>query len=100
MDSLPAGPKWYCDIVQVDGDLRDAEGNPVVEELELWRRDPLDCVRELIQNPAFQANMRFAPEMVFRDSEGKERVIDEAWTADWWWEMQIRWRLHRAGTFC
>jgi len=27
---------------------------------------------------------------VYSDSEGKERIFDEMWTADWWWEMQVR----------
>ena len=59
------------------------------EELELWRRDPVDCVRDLIGNPAFAASMEFAPERVFVDEERSNRVINELWTADWWWETQV-----------
>lgn len=59
------------------------------EELELWRRDPVDCVRELLGNPAFRDHLRYAPEHVFLDEEGEDRVYDEAWTADWWWKTQV-----------
>ncbi|KAI9461411.1 hypothetical protein HD554DRAFT_2206691 [Boletus coccyginus] len=32
------------------------------EELGLWMRDPVTCVRELIDNPAFDDSMTYAPE--------------------------------------
>lgn len=60
------------------------------EELELWHRDPVDCIRELLGNPAFKDGMVFAPEQVYEDVEGKSRVINEMHTADWWWKIQVR----------
>lgn len=33
--------------------------------------------------------MEFAPERVFIDEERSNRVINELWTADWWWETQV-----------
>lgn len=59
------------------------------EDLELWRRDPAECIRELIGNPLFREVMVYAPERVYMDKEGTERCIDEMWTADWWWETQV-----------
>ena len=59
------------------------------ETLELWRRDPVECVRELIGNPAFQNGMRYAPERVYADEDGKTRVYKEMWSGDWWWDMQV-----------
>jgi hypothetical protein len=59
------------------------------EELELWRRDPVECVKELVGNPAFRKVMKFAPERVFRDKERKVRAYSEAWTGDFWWEIQV-----------
>jgi len=87
---LPTGPEWHCEIVTVQGDVIDENGLNMVEELELWFRDPVECVRELLSNPAFVDYTSFAPEHVYSDSEGKERIFDEMWTADWWWEMQVR----------
>ena len=61
----------------------------MVEDLELWFRDPVDCVSELLANPAFINYISYAPERVYSDNEGKERIYDEAWTANWWWDMQV-----------
>lgn len=60
------------------------------ETLELWRRNPVDCIKELFGNPAFKKVMRYSPERHFADKEAEIRVYDEMWTADWWWEMQVR----------
>jgi hypothetical protein len=59
-------------------------------ELELWRRDPVDCVRELIGHLTFKDMMVYAPEHAYADNEGKCRIYDEMWTCDWWWETQVR----------
>jgi Plavaka transposase len=58
------------------------------DELELWRRDPVECIKDLLQNPAFRDVMAYAPERVYRDKEGKRQVYDKMWTSDWWWEVQ------------
>ena len=93
VDQLPTGPEWHCEIVTVEGDMVDENGACMVEDLELWFRDPVDCVRELLSNPAFIDYISFAPECVFSDSEGTERILDEMWTADWWWKTQVSHRL-------
>lgn len=61
----------------------------LTERHELWRRDPVECVRELIGNPAFKEYIAYQPEKVYADPEGKTRVYDEMWTGDWWWNMQV-----------
>ena len=61
-----------------------------VEKLELWRRDPVDCVRELLGNPALKNHMKYAPERLYEDVKGKSRVFDEMWTANWWWDTQVK----------
>ncbi|TEB37729.1 hypothetical protein FA13DRAFT_1614435, partial [Coprinellus micaceus] len=89
VDSLPTqSGEWRCDIITVTGDKMTEGGKPMVEEVELWSRDPIECIRELLGNPAFKDCMRYAPERVFEDEEGEVRVFDEMWTADWWWDTQ------------
>lgn len=91
VDSLPTdGPDWICDFVNVYGDVLDDQGNPVIEEVQLWRRDPVECIKELLSNPAFKTLIKYAPEKVYRDAEGNVRVFGEAWSADWWWNLQVR----------
>ncbi|KAI0695225.1 hypothetical protein BC835DRAFT_1306084 [Cytidiella melzeri] len=81
--------QWICDNVTVVGNILGENGKALSEELELWRRNPVECVRKLIGNPAFREAMSYTPERVFSDEEGKSRVIDEMWTADWWWRVQV-----------
>lgn len=80
---------WQCEEVELTGDLPDLDGNVLKETVELWYRNPLDCIQELLSNPAFREVMKYAPERHYVDAEGKTRVINEMWTADWWWELQV-----------
>ncbi|KAH9947697.1 hypothetical protein B0H21DRAFT_778363 [Amylocystis lapponica] len=90
IDSLPGGVDWICKEMNQTGDLLDADGKPMSEMLELWYRDPVECVRELLGNPAFANVMHYTPERVYEDEERKSAVTDEMWTAEWWWETQGR----------
>ena len=86
---LPTGPSWTCEIVKVVGDRVGEDGKMLEEDLELWKRDPVECVRELIGNPAFKELMLYVPERVYAENGGQERIYDEMWTADWWWDTQV-----------
>ncbi|KAI0754751.1 hypothetical protein C8Q80DRAFT_1226925 [Daedaleopsis nitida] len=88
IDSLPTGPKWVCEQWEVVGDAVDEDGSRRTEDIELWRRDPVECIRELLANPLFRDVIRYAPEKLFKDDKGQNRIIDEMWTADWWWDLQ------------
>lgn len=76
--------------MSVEGDRVGEDGKKLSEDLELWRRDPLECIQELIGNPAFASEIAYEPERVYTDAAGENRMFDEAWTADWWWETQVR----------
>ncbi|KAF8577074.1 hypothetical protein K439DRAFT_1649164 [Ramaria rubella] len=89
IDALPSlGPSFKCETITVTGDIKDSDGNFVIEELELFHRDPVECVQELIGNPAFHTMLHYAPEQIFEDASCTERIYNEMWTADWWWEIQ------------
>jgi hypothetical protein len=88
VDALPRGPDWSVDFVEVEGDLLDDKGKPRVEVLELWRKNVLDVIRELIGNPAF-TDSQYAPIRVYEDAEGHIRVYSEMCTGDLWWELQV-----------
>jgi hypothetical protein len=84
------GAGWTCDVVTSKGNQLNEEGEHLpAEKLELWRRDPVECVRELLGNPALKNYMKYAPERVYEDDEGNSRIYDEMWTASWWWETQV-----------
>jgi hypothetical protein len=90
IDDLPTqATGWTCDIVTSPGDQLTDDGEPVPpERLELWRRDPVECVKELMGNPIFK--LQYAPQKHFTDEEGTNRVFDEMWTGDWWWNTQVK----------
>nr|VWO99055.1 Uncharacterized protein [Ganoderma boninense] len=87
VDALPVGPRWYCDIVNVTGDCVGPKGELLTEELDLWRRDAVDCIRDLIGNPAFKDVIVYEPTRVKRDGQ---RYYSEMGTGDWWWNVQKR----------
>jgi Plavaka transposase len=95
INALPTGPGWECEYVEVLGDRVDGDGKLMEEKLELWKRNPVDCIKDLLQNPAFKEHMAYAPERVYRDEAGKRRVYDEMWTADWWWTAQVQIVMHK-----
>ncbi|KAI6026905.1 hypothetical protein BKA83DRAFT_4463011 [Pisolithus microcarpus] len=88
VDKLRTGPAWTCEMIDVVGDVVGEDGALKHEQLELWRRDPVECVEELIGNPAFRDQMAYEPERAYADEKGENRIYNEMWTADWWWEMQ------------
>ncbi|KAI0342948.1 hypothetical protein BDW22DRAFT_1318377, partial [Trametopsis cervina] len=90
IDELPSGVGWKCQEVHQQGDLTDTSGAPLTETLEVWYRDPIECIRELIGNPQFTERLAYAPQRVYRDFQGNTRHIDEMWTGNWWWETQLR----------
>ncbi|KAJ7844284.1 hypothetical protein B0H13DRAFT_2411826 [Mycena leptocephala] len=90
VDKLPTGPDWTCKIVTAARNRLDENDELMSEELELWMRNPVECIKELMSNPAFREHMAYAPERVYGTKEGREdsRIFDEMWTAEWWWGLQ------------
>lgn len=66
----------------------------MVEEVELWYRDPVECVRELIGNPLFDGKLAYAPEEHYEDRDGTREVRNEMWTGQWWWNTQVSSECH------
>ncbi|KAI6155504.1 hypothetical protein BKA82DRAFT_3967408 [Pisolithus tinctorius] len=89
VDSLQTGPAWTCEMIDVVGDAVTEDGSWRQEQVELWRRDPVECVMELIGNPAFRDAMAYSPERAYTDSKGTNHIYDEMWTANWWWDTSI-----------
>ncbi|KAF8511993.1 hypothetical protein JB92DRAFT_3174281 [Gautieria morchelliformis] len=88
IDALPSGPEWTCHTFVVHGDQLDYNGEKCTEELDIWCRDPVACVNKLLANPLFREHMKFAPEKLFTDDSKEDQIINEVWTAQWWWDLQ------------
>ncbi|THG92808.1 hypothetical protein EW026_g8225 [Hermanssonia centrifuga] len=64
-----------------------AQGNVgITVEVELWHCDPVNCVRELVGNPVFRDAIRYSPEKLYKDAEGKSEIWNEMWT----WKTQVQ----------
>lgn len=78
-----------CETFEVEGDVvEEATNMKKMEKVELWRRDPLECIRELIAHPLFEREMHYAPEIHWTQETGGDRLYSDMWTANWWWNMQ------------
>ncbi|KAG1720164.1 uncharacterized protein EDB91DRAFT_1240430 [Suillus paluster] len=71
LNKLPTGPGWTCEIVMSTGDRVGGDQKSLTEQHELWRRDPVRCVCDLIGNPAFKDYLSYVPEKVYADAQGK-----------------------------
>ncbi len=89
VDQLPEANPWIYDELTITGDVLGEDNKLLTDRLDLWRRDPVECIRELIGKSALQDVMGYAPEQVFSDEEGAKRIYDEMWTGDWWWDVQV-----------
>ncbi|KAF7293104.1 hypothetical protein MIND_01209800 [Mycena indigotica] len=88
IDSLPNGPGFVAEFLTITGDLMGDDGKPMTEELEFWHRDALECLEEIMANPAHEKSTHYAPQHVYRDAEGEDREYSEMYTGDTWWELQ------------
>ena len=48
--------------MNVEGDRVGDNGETLSENLELWKRDPVECVKELVGDPAFKDLMSYVPD--------------------------------------
>ncbi|KIJ51546.1 hypothetical protein M422DRAFT_110997, partial [Sphaerobolus stellatus SS14] len=79
IDELPTSriPDFECKIIDVEGTQLDENGKPRIEHLELWQRNPLDCIREIIGNPALQDHISYSPVKIFSDDTCNEQIFNE-----------------------
>ncbi|KAJ7235026.1 hypothetical protein B0H12DRAFT_1076218 [Mycena haematopus] len=92
IDALPKGPGWTCHPFKLVGDELDADGKAQTETVEMWFRDPVECVKELLANPMFAGKQAYQPCRVFKqlvEGQLSNREYSEMWTADWWWDIQF-----------
>jgi hypothetical protein len=76
-------------MIHVEGDVEDEHGHIATQDLELWMRNPLDCVKELMVNPAFKDHLVYEPIRVWQDTARDSRLYGEMWTGDWWWDTLV-----------
>lgn len=61
----------------------------MTEEVELWLRNPVDCVRDLLGRVTLRDSLVYKPTRVYTGEDRQRRVYEEMWTGDWWWDIQV-----------
>ncbi|THU86074.1 hypothetical protein K435DRAFT_805378 [Dendrothele bispora CBS 962.96] len=88
IDNIERGPEFQCTPIKLEGDIVDSNGHAQTETLELWHRDPVEVIKDLMGNPVFRGHQQYAPVQHFRNKERTDREYSEMWTGDWWWDVQ------------
>jgi len=47
---------------------------PLLEQLKIFHCDPVECIHELIANPAFHNVLQYVPEQSYTDETHEERI--------------------------
>ncbi|KZT54933.1 hypothetical protein CALCODRAFT_423663, partial [Calocera cornea HHB12733] len=61
VDSLPQPPSWICKRYSIESSI--PESPP--QQVEMFHRDPIEVVRELLGNPLFANDMKYTPRRVY-----------------------------------
>lgn len=65
----------------------------MTETVDLWMRDILEVIKELVANSEFSQCTSWAPYQeleVDEKGETTDRFFEDMPSADWWWEVQVR----------
>ncbi|KIY67102.1 hypothetical protein CYLTODRAFT_454797 [Cylindrobasidium torrendii FP15055 ss-10] len=76
---LRAG-KWHVKHLT----FPDRESEPFI----LRHRDILEAVKALWGDPKFANRIVFKPSRIFTDRNRTHCIVNEMWTAEWWWQVQ------------
>lgn len=87
--SLPAVAEWSYKEFEIVGDILNELGEPMKEVVEIYYRNPVELVRELLGNPDFKDEIHYKPFRMYTDASGTERIFGEMFTAEWWWEVAV-----------
>ncbi|KAG1747493.1 hypothetical protein EDD22DRAFT_981909 [Suillus occidentalis] len=88
VDKLPHRAALSCKNEKVQGNKTDEKGQMLHEDVEVWMRDPVECIKDLIGNSLFHDHMVYAPVRAYKDPAGLYQVINDIWTVDWWCDKQ------------
>lgn len=61
----------------------------MTDEVELWKRDVIEVVQELLENTTYGDKLVFAPQPTFLDANQTEQSYGEMWTGEWWLKIQV-----------
>lgn len=90
IDSLPQAARFDLLKITMTGDVLTEKKERATEELELWMRNPVHLMQEIMANPAFRDVLALEPCKLYQDSSMQVRILAGAETADWWSDIQVK----------
>ncbi|KAI5989502.1 hypothetical protein EDD15DRAFT_2171313 [Pisolithus albus] len=82
IEDLPKGPCWKIRIVPTH--------HPTTSPVELYWRDPLECIEALFNHPFYAGKMDYSPFRMFTAAGRIMRVYSEWMSSDRAWELQVK----------
>ncbi|KAI5986321.1 hypothetical protein EDD15DRAFT_2174972 [Pisolithus albus] len=82
IEDLPKGPCWKVRIVPTR--------HPTTNPVQLYWRDPLECIEALFNHPFYAGKMDYSPFRVFTAAERVMRVYSEWMSSDGAWDLQTK----------
>ncbi|KAJ6490951.1 hypothetical protein C8R45DRAFT_1053149 [Mycena sanguinolenta] len=80
IESLPAGPKWKATVWKTP--------YPTKKPLNLYYRDPVECLQALLGNPLVQDHIHYTPFRLWESAAKLMRTYTEWLSGDHAWEIQ------------
>ncbi len=86
---LPVGPKWMSKRVETP--------IPTKKPIELFYRNPVDCLQALLRNPLLKDHISFSPFRLYESAAKVMRTYTEWLSGDaaWYMQVNIEWILQR-----
>jgi hypothetical protein len=79
---LPKGPEWKC--------LPITTVYLTKNKINLYYRDPVECLQMLLRNPLLKDQLEFTPYHIFKTAEKTMHIYTEWLSGDAAWAMQVR----------
>lgn len=73
-------------IERIEGNIVGPDGKMLTEDVEIWMRDILELIQELLENITYGDQLVFAPAEEF---VGANNQYDNMWTGEWWLKLQV-----------
>ena len=78
---LPAGPLWKCKPWTTS--------HPTKSPLQLFYRDPIECIESLLNSPLSADDIEFSPYKLYETAEKSIQVYSEWLSGNVAWTMQV-----------
>ncbi|KAG2068280.1 hypothetical protein BDR04DRAFT_1025054, partial [Suillus decipiens] len=79
-EMLPSGPTWKCQTIP--------SIHPTKSPIQLFWRNPMECLESLFSNPLFHDKLDFIPHHIYKTAEQLLYVYSEWLTGDSTWKCK------------